>query len=265
MAVGSPAPDAGSAFDGTWRPDYEPPGPEATPDVLSLAGGIYECVSCRPPYRVAADGAEHVVEGHPRFETIAVDVVDDRTVHLVGRRGGVLSFESTTIIDADGESSSETRTAATMVGSHLMPAMANRGEGEPEPVLFRIVAARIGPPIAGAHLASGSWRVVSVDLLNHDEDTTYRITDGSLTMSDRMGRSFTAPLDGTVAAYLGDSRFTRVAVRLLDERTIEESNFSGDTLVQVTRWQVAEDGTTMHVRFDDTRGHVMEQTGHKLP
>jgi hypothetical protein len=26
----------------------------------------------------------------------------------------------------------------------------------------------------------------------------------------------------------------------------------------------APDGATLHVRFDDTHGHVMEQTGHKL-
>jgi hypothetical protein len=191
--------------------------------------------------------------------------VDDRTVHLVGRRAGVLSYESTTVVAAEGTSSIETRTAATIVGSHLMPVMASRGERGPQPVLFRIVAARIGPPTAGAHLVSGSWRVMELDLLNHDEDTSYRIADGSLTMSDRMGRSYFAPLDGTVAPYLGDARFTSVSVRLLDERTIEESNLNGDTVVQVTRWQVAEDGTMMHVRFDDTRGHVMEQTGHKLP
>jgi hypothetical protein len=46
---------------------------------------------------------------------------------------------------------------------------------------------------------------------------------------------------------------------------MEESNYSGDELVQVTRWHVDPDGTTMHVRFDDTRGHVMDQTGHELP
>jgi hypothetical protein len=71
--------------------------------------------------------------------------------------------------------------------------------------------------------------------------------------------------DGAVAPYLGDSRFTGVSVRRIDERTIEESDLSGDAVVQVTRWQVDPDGRTMHVRFDDTHGHVTEQTGHKLP
>ena len=54
-------------------------------------------------------------------------------------------------------------------------------------------------------------------------------------------------------------------MRAIDERTIEESNLDGDAVVQVTRWQIDPDGRTMHVRFDDTHGHVMEQTGHRLP
>jgi hypothetical protein len=247
-----------SVFDGIWRPHYEPPGPEEMPDIVSLAGGIYECHSCRPPYRVAADGQEHPVEANPRFETLAISVVDDWTVTKVGRRQGAVVFESTTIVAPDGLTTTETRTAATMVGQRPGSDHVER------PVLFGIRSARVGPATADAHLVSGTWRVVELDLINHDEDTTYRVVDDSLTMSDRIGRSYTAGFDGTVAPYLGDPRFTGVSVRLVDDRTIEESNYTGDEVVQVTRWRVDPDGTTMHVRFDDTHGHVMEQTGHKL-
>ena len=267
MARASDPPIENGVFDGTWRPNYEPPGPEEEPEVLSVADGIFECGSCHPPYRVAADGQEHAVHGNPRFDTIAITVVDDRTVHQVGRRGGAVVFESTTVVAADGNSSTETRMAATMVDGVLVPIMTAPTDGSgsgPRPVQFRMSAARVGSVTPGAHLLSGIWRVVERDLLNHEEDTTYRIADGLLTMSDRMGRSFTARLDGAVSPYHGDSRFTGVSVRLIDERTIEESNLSGSTVVQVTRWQVGSDGKTMHVRFDDTHGHV-EQTGHKLP
>jgi hypothetical protein len=268
MAQVSDPPKTGGVFDGTWRPDYEPPGLEEPPAVLSLGDGIYECRSCSPPYRVPADGQDHAVDGNPRFDTIAITVIDDRTVHQLGRRDGAIVFESTTIVAADGNSSTETRTAATMVGDILVPIIVAPTDGTgsgPRPVLFRMSAARVGSVTPGAHLLSGSWRVVERDLLNHEEDTTYRIADGFLTMSDRMGRSFTAKLDGAVAPYHGDSRFTGVSVRAIDERTIEESNLSGDSVVQVTRWRVDPDGKTMHVRFDDTRGHVMEQSGHRLP
>lgn len=267
MARASRSPALRSVFDGTWRPNYEPPGPDEPPDVLTLAEGIYECHSCHPPYRVAADGRRHAVEGHPRFETLSVEVIDDRTVRVIGRRRGAMSYESTMVVAPDGNTMAETRTAAVPVEGVLVPMMAplaGAPDGGARPVLFRISAARIGPATAGAHLLSGSWKAVELDLLNHDEDTTYRIVDDSLTMSDQMGRSYTAWLDGAIAPYHGDPRFSGVSLRRIDERTVEETNLSGDTVVQVTRWQVDPDATTMHVRFDDTRGHVMEQTGHKL-
>ena len=268
MAGNSRSTDPLRIFNGTWRPTYGPPGPEEQPDVRSLEAGVFECRSCEPPYRVPADGRDHVVEGHPRFETLAVTVVDDRTVRLVGRRGGATSYGATIVVAADGNTVTETRTAAMLVGNVVVPIMTPMtGDtvGGRRPVLFRLSAVRIGSPMPAAHLVSGTWRTVDLDLVNHDEDTTYHVADGRLTMSDRLGRSFTAALDGTVAPYLGDPRFNRVAIRTIDERTIEESNLDGDSVVQVTRWQVDPDGTTMHVRFDDTRGHVLEQTGRRLP
>lgn len=257
-----------SVFDGTWRPHYEPPGSEQEPEVLSLADGIFECSTCHPPLRMPADGQDHIVEPHPRFETLAVTVVDDRTVRQVGRRRGAVVFESTTVVAADGDTKTEKYSGAMRVGGELVPMMSPlvaRAGVATRPVLFGVAARRVGAPTPGAHLLSGAWKVVEIDLIDHDEDTDYRVADGILTMSDRLGRSFRARLDGTVAPYFGDPRFTGVSVRLIDDHTIEESDLSHETVLQVTRWSVDPDGTTMHVRFDDTKGQVMEQTGHKLP
>lgn len=256
-----------SLFDGTWRPDYRPPGPDEPPAVYALANGEFECRSCQPPLRVPADGQAHPVEGNPRFDSIAVTVVDDRTVRQVGRRRGAVVYESETVIDAAGDTRTELRTGAMTVAGEPVPILsaASGDANGPGPVLFRFEFARVGAAEPGAHLLAGSWRMTAVDLLNHDEDTEYRIVDGQLSMSDRIGRSYRAPLDGTVVPYLGDVRFTGVSVRQLDERTIEESNLNGDAVVQVTRWTVDPDGRTIHVRFDDGHGHVMEQSGHRLP
>ena len=71
---------APSLFDGTWRPDPQRPGPDAPPEQLSLRNGFYECASCDPPYRIPADGQVHPVDGNPRFDTIAVTVVDADSV-----------------------------------------------------------------------------------------------------------------------------------------------------------------------------------------
>jgi hypothetical protein len=258
---------ARSLFDGTWRPDYQPLGPDSMPEVIGLADGMYECDSCEPPYRLPADGQEHAIDSNPRFETLAISVVDDWTLRQVGRRAGAVVFESTTTVTPDSMSRTETRTASMKTGDVFVPiisGLTSEADEVPRLVKFRSAAARIGQPAADQHLVAGRWRTIEIDLLDHDEDTTYRIADRELTMTDRMGRSFTAPLDGTVAPYQGDARFSAVSVRMIDHRTIEESNLSGEVVVQVTRWQVDADGRTMHVRFDDTHGHVMEQTGHKL-
>src|SRR5262249_9098849 len=107
-------------------------------------------------------------------------------------------------------------------------------------------------------------RMVEGDLVNHEEDTTYELVGGSLKMTDRMGRSFAAKLDGTDAPYNGDPRYTTVSLKVIDGRTIEETDKNGAQAVLITRWSVDPDGRTMHVRFDNTHGFVQTQTGHKL-
>ncbi|HET9613887.1 MAG TPA: hypothetical protein VFP22_03655 [Candidatus Limnocylindrales bacterium] len=256
-----------SPFDGTWRPRYEPPRPDTLPDVHSLADGVFECQSCHPPFRVPADGGPHAVDANPRFEWLEVTVADDRTVQLTGRRNGAVTYRSTMHVAADGDHLTETYTAVMPVGDVLVPITSNvraGAGGEPEMVMFRAVSERVGSKTPGAHLVSGRWRVLEIDLLDHDEDTTYRLADGRLSMSDRLGRSYTAQVDGAIAPYVGDPRFTGVSVRQIDEWTIEESNLSGDAVVQVTTWHVDADGQTMHVRFDDTHGGVMEQAGYRI-
>ncbi len=102
------------------------------------------------------------------------------------------------------------------------------------------------------------------DVSNHAEDTIFKVTGNTLAMSDRMGRSFSAKLDGTEAPYNGSDEFTSVSLKLLDDHTIEESDRRGGKVVKISRWSVGSDGRTMHVRFDDTQGHVQEQTGRKV-
>jgi hypothetical protein len=238
-----------SPFDGTWRPEPQRPGPDRKPDILVLADGVYDCLSCQPPYRVPADGREHAVSDQPSFDTIAITVVDERTVRKVGRKDGTTVIDSISVVGADGNAKVETQTVSG---------------GGPTPFAFAIQSTRLRAGPAGGHALSGTWQVVEMDLVDHEEDTVYRVVDDTLTMSDGFGRSFVAKLDGTIAPYHGDPRFDSVSVRRIDERTIEESDRLGDRIVLVARWLVDPDGETIHVRFDDGRGGVMEQTGHRL-
>jgi len=51
----------------------------------------------------------------------------------------------------------------------------------------------------------------------------------------------------------------------IDNATLEETDKKDGHPVLVMRWTIESDGRTMQASFDDTHGHVMHQTGHKLP
>lgn len=241
---------AQSVFDGTWRPDPQKPGATEKPDVFALIDGVYECRSCTPPYEVAADGHDHAVAGGPYYDTLNITVVDERTVLKTAKKGSQTVAEIKNVISADGVSRTETQTVTGMA---------------PRPFEFASTFSRVAPGRPGSHLISGEWRLIESDLTHHDEDTTYKISENTLKMSDHFGRSFSAKLDGTDAPYNGDPKYSSVSVKLLDRSTIEESDKKDGKVVQINRWSVDPDGTTIHARFDDTQGHIQEQTGHKLP
>jgi hypothetical protein len=245
-----PCAHAQSLFNGTWRPDPQRPSAAEPPDDIELAGGIYNCRSCTPPYSVKADGHEQPVKDNPRFDAVTITVLDARSIEKSAKKGTQTIAHSKISISADGNSKTEVQTISGMA---------------PHPVEMAIKSSRLSAAAPGAHTASGTWRIVEADLVNHDEDTNYEVHDGSLSMMDGLGRSFTAKLDGPDAPYRGDPRFSSVSLRLIDSRTIEETDKQGSVVVLVTRWNVEPDGKTMHVRFDDTHGFVQEQTGHKLP
>jgi hypothetical protein len=95
--------------------------------------------------------------------------------------------------------------------------------------------------------------------------TSLRPATVKFSMSDHMGRSFSAKLDGSDATYNGSTEFDSVSLKKVDDNTIEESEKKDGKVVKISRWTVASDGKTIHVRFDDTHGHVQEQDGHKVP
>jgi len=83
-------------------------------------------------------------------------------------------------------------------------------------------------------------------------------------MTDRMGRSFEAKLDGTDAPYKGSPEFTSVSIKLINPNTLEESDKNGGKVVKICTSSVDPDGKTMHARFDDLHGRIQKQTGHKI-
>jgi hypothetical protein len=239
---------AQSAFDGTWRPDPQRPTHPKT-EVAVLANGQYECPTCVPPYTAKADGHDQPLHGNPYFDTISIAIVDDRTIAKTGKKDGRVVADTRVTVSADGAAKTEVQTIIGMA-----------------PVAVELTAkfSRISTGKPGSHPVSGGWQMTEMDVSNHVEDTSFKVSGGGIAMIDRMGRSFAAKLDGTSAPYKGSDEFNGVSVKLIDDRTIEESDLNDGKVVRISRWALSPDGLTLHARFDDLHGHIEEQDGHKV-
>lgn len=245
----SPLGFAQSVFNGTWRPDPQVFSATRKPDVIELVGGVYECQTCKPPYKIKADGSDQPLTGNSDYDTVSVKILDDRTILKVAKRGGKTMFEAKSVVNPDGKSKTDLQTLYDMA---------------PNPVELTVHSVRVSAGPENSHLVSGGWRMIDLDLTNHTEDTIFKVTGDTLSMSDRMGRSFSAKLDGKESPYNGSDEFNRVSLKLIDSNTIEESDKKDGKVVKINRWSIAPDGRTMHATFDDTQGHVERQTGHKI-
>jgi hypothetical protein len=239
---------AQSAFDGVWRPDPQKPS-HAETEAAVLANGAYQCTTCMPPYTVKADGHDQPTAGNPYYDSIRIAIIDDRTITKTGKKDGKVAMDSRITVSADGAGKTEVQTLIGMA---------------PVPIELTAKFSRVSKGAPGSHLVSGSWRMTEMDVSNHAEDTTFKVSGGALSMSDRMGRSFTAKFDGTPAPYKGSDEFNGVSLKLIDARTIEESDLNSGKVVKISRWALAPDGQSIHARFDDTHGHIQEQDGHKV-
>jgi hypothetical protein len=200
-------------------------------------------------FKIKVDGHDQTIEGNHNYDTLSMTIVDDRTVTKIAKKGGNVVLEAKVLVSGDGMTKTDVQTMYDMA---------------PRPIEFTTHSTRVSAGPKGSHAVSGEWRVIDGDLTNHAEDTIFQVSENTLSMSDRMGRSFSAKLDGTDAPYNGSDEFTSVSLKLIDKNTIEESDKKDGRVVQISLWSVGPDGKTMHVRFDDTHGHVQEQDGHKV-
>jgi len=70
--------------------------------------------------------------------------------------------------------------------------------------------------------------------------------------------------DGTDQQITGNPRLDSLRITVINNRTIRRVAQKDGKVVKISRWSVAVDGKTIHVRFDDTHGHVQEQDGRKV-
>lgn len=228
-----------SLFDGTWKIDLKSFSFSQKPDVLVLKDGVFECSTCNPKIKVKADGTDQPLTDNPYADTLAVTVVSDHEISQVNKKAGKVVGTSRTIISPDGK----TMTATFSDSS-------NTNGGPPVTGTGKATRVADGPP--GSHILSGSWRSTEMSGLSDSALVWSYKTDGDMvTMTNPTGQTYTAKMDGTEAAMLGDPGVTSVSVRLIGKDTLEETDKRKDKVIGVFRFTVAADGKSAKSVFED--------------
>ncbi len=221
---------ASSVFDGTWSARIDSLKVAGKPDVYVLVNGTYSCPSCDPPLaNVPADGAWHKVTGHAYYDEIMVRVVDPKSVEFSRRLGGKLSSVDTVQISADGNS---------FTGKFTSYQGATPSTGE-------YTEKRIAAGAAGAHALSGSWLQDQLTAANDAvRKVAYAMTADQFSM-EANGQSYAAKFDGKQYPVNGDPGQTKVTLKKIDERTVQETDYRQGKIVDEVRLTVAQDGKTI--------------------
>jgi len=228
---------AQSPFDGTWKADPATFQYPEKPDQYLLQNGMYECKTCAPPINIKADGADQKVTGHPYFDTLAVKAIDDHNVESTTKRDGKVVGTEKDSISADGDTLSVNwtysgnPTGGTQSGNYT--------------------AKRVAKGPAGANLISGSWRTQKEEDSANALTWTFKVSGNELTMTNPVGASYTAKLDGTEAPYKGDPGITSVSVKMLDKDTLEETDKRDGKVIAIAKNTVTADGKTLKIVYED--------------
>jgi WD40 repeat protein len=227
---------AQSPFDGTWKIDLGKAQFSEKPEVLVIQNGTFQCSTCDPKINVKADGTDQTVQGSKDFDTVAVKIVDDKTVELTNKKSGrVVELEKSTV-SADGKMTTLEFTAYP--------------EASKQPVTGKATYVRVaaGPP--GSHVASGSWRLQKANESENALTYTLKSSQNGLMMSNPIGESFDAKFDSKEYPVKGASGYT-VSLTKVNERSIIETAKRDGKIVEVNHMTVSADGKTLTIKSEN--------------
>jgi hypothetical protein len=229
---------AESPFAGTWKIDLGKVQFPQKPETWVLQNGRYQCITCVPTIDVKADGTDQPTPGSPDSDTLAVKVVDDKTVEFTARKGGKVVSTERSAVSADGKT--------------LTTEFTEYPEASKQPITGKGTMARVAPAPPGSHATSGSWRAAKVDALSDNAlIVTYVDTADGLAMTAPTGESFDAKFDGRDYPVKGGRVTSTVSLRKVNDRTIEQTTKRDGKVVMVDYMAVSADGKTLTVKSED--------------
>jgi hypothetical protein len=228
---------AQNSFDGTWKWNVDKTQFAQKPDVFSLQNGMYKCSTCVPEVNVKADGTDQPVSGHPGYNSIAIKQVDDHTIQTVRKMDGKVVGETSETVENNGNTLNVKFTDYPVNG---------------DPVKGAYTMARVKKGVSGSHPISGSWRIDKFsDISENGMMMTFKMEGDHLMMTAPTGEKYSAKLDGQDYPYMGNYGISHVALRRLNDNTIEETDKKDGKVLSVSRMSLSPDGKKLMVVSDD--------------
>lgn len=224
------------AFNGTWKLDPTSLHVEgATPAVISLKDGVFGSTVTNPPIKgVKADGKDHALTGYQRFDSLAVDVIDDHHVRETFKKDGKVVIVYHSAASPDGN---------TVALDMNMP----RGS---ETLTFSKVVRRVGKADPDANAVAGAWVLDHVTSVPAEAMTeTFRIKGNNLIFRTGMdGYSYNATLNNKPVPLNSHGRtIGMAAVKMADKNTLDETFTRDGKVIRTSTRIISADGQTMTV------------------
>ena len=200
------------------------------PYVFSVSNGMYDCESCAPKISVKADGTDQAVTGQT-YDTLMVKAVDANSIHLVTKKGGKPTGDSTRTVSADGKMLTIAGTSYPADGS--------------QPYKSEVKFTRVAKGPAGSNATSGSWRIQNINEDSAGLTATYKVSGNEVSMSTPTGESWTAKFGGAESPVKGTYANETVSVKKMGDRAMEVTVKRDGKLYFVGKITISADGKKM--------------------
>lgn len=226
----APACYADSPFAGTWvvQPELTRFGGRNLG--LLVSAGEFKRSSCTTPEQVPADGQAHNISGDPFVQSMAVRITDARHVTVTESAGGRTTWTGTYAVERDGKSMT----------------LDYNDDRAQKSVAATVQFQRVGDPVPGAHLLSGTWAGEKIIKLSPSGLTMQlEDNDNGLRMSASDGRGYDIKFDWTDHPLTGYLDRATVMVGLRTDRILQINRKQNGMLVELTVGTLSDDGNSM--------------------
>lgn len=225
---------AAGDISGSWMVDLDSAEFENDNREYLLADGTFECMSCNPPFSMAADGEWQDLD-RPGADKGMFEVVDDRTVRTAYQFEGKDTGSSTWTVSEDGTTMKLDFTSLT---------------GD-ERVNGSETYTRTGDAPDGAHAVSGQWVNNGPESIDDAAlQASYSVEGDQFTFDGNNG-NYTATLGGEPVAIEGSNSGMMVAVERTGDNGYRETYSRDGETLSVTELTV--DGDTLTGVSTDAR------------